>query len=134
MDHITIRVPVICKLNEISPFCIFCAKKPVKIIPIHLDPFFCPACSLGVFPDKISPVSHSFLSALLRETGMLGIEHSLQKSAGACPTKMRSREGIPNHIYLKNIREDMVSILALLRTRASVEFSVRAVPGSLLQE
>jgi hypothetical protein len=47
---------------------------------------------------------------------------------------MRSREGIPNHIYLKNIREDMVSILALLRTRASVEFSVRAVPGSLLQE
>ena len=38
---------------------------------------------------------------------------------------MRSREGIPNHISLRNIREDMVSILALLRTRAGVEFSVR---------
>ena len=35
---------------------------------------------------------------------------------------MRSREGIPNHISLRNIREDMVSILALLRTRAGVDF------------
>jgi hypothetical protein len=47
---------------------------------------------------------------------------------------MRSREGIPNHLSLKNIRKDMVSILALLRTRAGVEFFVRAAPSSLLQE
>ena len=65
---------------------------------------------------------------------MLGIEHSLQKSAGACPTKMRSREGIPNHLSLKNIRKDMVSILALLRTRAGVEFFVQLITGTLLQE
>ena len=66
---------------------------------------------------------------------MPGTMHCAQESEGARPTtKMRSREGIPNHISLRNIREDMVSILALLRTRAGVEFSVRAVPGSLLQE
>ena len=31
-------------------------------------------------------------------------------------------------------RKNMVSILALLRTRAGVEFFVRAAPSSLLQE
>jgi len=47
---------------------------------------------------------------------------------------MRSREGIPNHLSLKNIRKDMVSILALLRTRAGVEFFVQLITGTLLQE
>jgi hypothetical protein len=47
---------------------------------------------------------------------------------------MRSREGIPNHIFMRNIREDMVSILALLRTRAGVEFFVQLITGTLLQE
>ena len=66
---------------------------------------------------------------------MPGTMHCAQESEGARPTtKMRSREGIPNHMSLKIIREDMVSILALLRTRASVEFCIRFMSGSLLQE
>ena len=66
---------------------------------------------------------------------MPGTMHCAQESEGARPTtKMRSREGIPNHISLRNIREDMVSILALLRTRAGVEFFVQLITGTLLQE
>ena len=66
---------------------------------------------------------------------MPGTMHCAQESEGARPTtKMRSREGIPNHISLRNIREDMVSILALLRTRAGVEFLCSGNAGAVLQD
>ena len=65
---------------------------------------------------------------------MPGIEHSLQKVQGHAQQKCAAGKESRTTFPPKKIREDMVSILALLRTRAGVEFFVQLITGTLLQE